>query len=151
MNKILFTDKSSITALISRLALGIVVFPHGAQKLLGWFGGGGFKGTMQFMTEGANLPYLLALMVIIIEFFGALFLIFGVLTRVAAFGVLVNFLGVVFTAHSGAGFFMNWGQQANTPEGLEYFILLFGLAIISLIAGGGKWSVDTLFIKTDRK
>lgn len=147
MKKILLTDTNNALALISRLALGIVVFPHGAQKMLGWFGGGGFQGTMNFMTQGANLPAIIALLVILIEFFGSLFLIFGFLTRVAAFGVIANFIGVVTTAHSGAGFFMNWGQQANTAEGLEYFILLFGLAIISLIAGGGKFSSDALLIK----
>lgn len=147
MNKIILTDKNNVSALIARLALGIVVFPHGAQKLLGWFGGGGFQGTMEYMTQGANLPYIVGLLVILIEFFGALMLIFGSFTRVAALGILVNFIGVVVAAHSDSGFFMNWGGQANTGEGLEYFILLFGLAIISLIAGGGKFSIDSLLTK----
>lgn len=147
MKKILSTDKNNVLALISRLAIGIVIFPHGAQYLLGWFGGAGFQGTMDFMTQEANLPYIVGLGVIFIEFFGALFLFFGFMTRLAAFGILANFIGVVITAHSNASFFMNWAGEANVEEGLEYFILLFGLTIISLIAGGGKFSVDSLLMK----
>jgi len=142
MKKLLSTNSENITALVARLALGIVLFPHGAQKLLGWFGGYGFGGTMGFLTGGAGLPWIVALLVILIEFFGAIFLIFGFATRLAAFGVIANFIGVVLTSHIHNGFFMNWSKQANQGEGLEYFILLFGLAIISLIAGGGKASVD---------
>lgn len=142
MKKLLVTNPENITALVARLVLGIVVFPHGAQKLLGWFGGYGFNGTMGFLTGGAGLPWIIALLVILIEFFGALFLIFGFATRLAAIGIIGNFLGVVVTSHLQNGFFMNWYKQPNQGEGLEYFILLFGLAIISLIAGGGKASAD---------
>lgn len=142
MEKLLSTDSTSITALLARLALGIVIFPHGAQKLLGCYGGYGFEGTMGFLTGQAGLPYVIALLVIIIEFFGALFLIAGFASRLAAFGILINFLGVVITTHLHSGFFMNWYSVANKGEGLEYFILLFGLSLIVLIAGGGKASID---------
>ena len=144
MKKLLSTNPENITALVARLALGIAVFPHGAQKLIGWFDGYGFNGTMGFLTGGAGLPWIVALLVILIEFFGALFLIAGFATRLAAFGVIVNFLGVVLTSHIHNGFFMNWYKQPNQGEGLEYFILLFGLGIVSLIAGGGKWSVGAV-------
>lgn len=147
MKKILSTNPGNITALIARIALGVVVFPHGAQKLLGWFGGYGFTGTMGFMTESAGLPWIIALLVILIEFFGALMLISGFGTRLAAVGIIVNFLGVVITSHASNGFFMNWYMQPNKGEGLEYFILLFGLSIISLIAGGGKASIDAVLTK----
>jgi len=143
MKKILSTNSTNTTALIARLALGIVVFPHGAQKLLGWFGGYGFNGTMGFLTGSAGLPYIVALLVILIEFFGAIFLITGFATRIAALGIIGNFLGVVITSHINNSFFMNWSSQANQGEGLEYFILLFGLATISLIAGGGRASIDS--------
>jgi len=143
MKKIFVTDIQNNLALIARIALGIVVFPHGAQKLLGWYGGYGFEGTMGFLT-GEGLPWIIALLVILIEFFGALFLIAGFATRLAALGVIGNFIGVVVTSHLNNGFFMNWYSQPNKGEGLEYFILLFGLALISLIAGGGKASVDGL-------
>ncbi len=142
MKKLLSTNSSNIYALVARVFLGVVIFPHGAQKLFGWFGGYGYNGTMGFLTGPAGLPWIVAFLVIIIEFFAALFLIFGFFTRLAAFGIIANFLGVLFSTHIQNGFFMNWGMQPNKGEGYEYFILLFGLAIISLIAGGGKASVD---------
>jgi|SRR4051794_37463838 putative oxidoreductase len=148
MNRIIATDTNNWTALIARLAIGITVFPHGAQKLLGWFGGYGFNGTMGFLTTGAGLPFILALLVILIEFFGSLFLIFGFLTRISALGMIALFTGVVFTSHISNGFFMNWNMEAGKGEGLEYFVLLFGLVIISLIAGGGKASIDATISKT---
>jgi putative oxidoreductase len=142
MKKLLATNSNNWTALFARLALGITIFPHGAQKLLGWFGGYGYSGTMGFLTTQAHLPWILAFLVIIIESIGALALIFGFATRLAAFGILANFLGILFTTHLNNGFFMNWYAQPNKGEGFEYFILVFGLAIVSLIAGGGKASVD---------
>jgi putative oxidoreductase len=142
MKRILSTNSANVTALIARIVLGIAIFPHGAQKLLGWFGGYGFEGTMGFLTGTAGLPWIVALMVILVEFFGSLLLIFGFGTRLAAFAVIANFAGVVITSHAGNGFFMNWYSQAGKGEGLEYFILLFGLAVISLVAGGGMASVD---------
>lgn len=146
MNRIIATNPNNRTALIARLALGITLFPHGAQKMLGIFGGYGFSGTMGFLTTKAGLPYIIALLVILIEFFGSLFIIFGLLTRVAAFGVIVLFIGVVLTSNLQNGFFMNWtGTQKG--EGIEYFILLFGLAIILLMAGGGKASIDSSLAK----
>ncbi len=147
MKKIVVTNAENTTALIARLALGITVFPHGAQKLLGWFGGYGFDGTMGFLTGSAGLPSVVALLVILIEFFGALFLIAGFATRIAAIAIIGNFTGVVLTSHLNNGFFMNWYNQPNQGEGLEFFILLFGLAIISLIAGGGRASVDAAITK----
>lgn len=144
MQKMIATNANNWTALIARLALGITIFPHGAQKLLGLFGGYGYTGTMGFLTAQAGLPYVLAHLVILIEFFGSLFLIFGFLTRFAAMGFAGLFLGVISTVHLQNGFFMNWnGNQKG--EGIEYFILLFGLTIISIILGGGKGSADAGF------
>jgi len=150
MKKLLETNPNNWMALISRLAVGIAIFPHGAQKLFGWFGGGGFNGTMGFLTGAMHLPWIIGLLVILIEFFGSLFLIFGFLTRIAAFGMLINFLGVIFSVDSfNNGFFMNWGMQTGKGEGFEYFILLFALVLISLFAGGGKASMDAAIIKND--
>jgi putative oxidoreductase len=147
MRKILATNPTNTTALLARLALGVVVFPHGAQKLLVWFGGYGFNGSMGFLTGSAGLPSVIALLVILIEFFGALFLIAGFATRLAAIGILGTFTGIVLTTHLNNGFFMNWYAKPNTGEGLEYFILLFGLAIIALVAGGGRLSADAAITK----
>ncbi|WP_018612671.1 DoxX family protein [Segetibacter koreensis] len=147
MKKLLVTNAANITALIARLALGITLFPHGAQKLFGWFGGYGFGGTIGFLTAKAGLPYILALLVILIESIGALFVLVGFITRIAAFGIFVEFIGVIFKVHLANGFFMNWsGSQKG--EGIEYFILLLGLALILIITGGGKASVDAAITST---
>ena len=151
MKQILATNSNNWTALFARLALGITIFPHGAQKLLGWFGGYGFTGTMGFLTTQAHLPWIVAFLVIIIESIGALAIIFGFGTRIAAFGLLANFIGILFTTHLNNGFFMNWYAQAGKGEGIEYFILLFGLAIVSLIAGGGKASIDAVLTGSNAK
>jgi putative oxidoreductase len=149
MKKILATNPTNTTALIARLAIGIVIFSHGAQKLFGWFGGYGFTATMGFLTSGAHLPWLIALLVILIESIGALFVIAGFLTRIAALGILLEFIGVMFTVHLQNGFFMNWaGNQKG--EGIEFFLLLFALAVILLITGGGRASVDAAFISNKR-
>lgn len=150
MNKIITTNSNSWIALIARLAVGITIFPHGAQKLLGWFGGYGYTGTMGFFTGTLHLPYIIGLLVILIEFFGSLFLIFGFMTRIASIGIIAQFIGVVFTIHAANGFFMNWNMQPNTGEGIEYFILLFGLSIITLILGGGKASIDAAISKKQK-
>jgi putative oxidoreductase len=129
-----------VSRTIVRLFLGIVMFPHGAQKLLGWFGGGGFSGTMQGMT-GMGLPAFIVFLVIVIEFFGALGLITGFLGRVAAFGVLCVMLGAICTVHLSNGFFMNWmGNQKG--EGIEYHLLAIGMALAIIAKGSGAWSVD---------
>ena len=143
MKKLLSTNPENIAALVARLALAIVIFPHGAQKLLGWFGGYGFSGTMGFMTGAAGLPWIIALFVILIEFFAPVFLAIGFATRLAALAIILNFLGVVFTVHLQNGFFMNWfGNQGG--EGYEYFLLWIGIAIVLLFNGGGKYSFDKL-------
>ena len=140
MKQLTATNNNTASA-IMRIFLGIVLLPHGAQKLLGWFGGYGFEGTMGYLTNGAGLAYPLALLVILIEFFGALMLILGVGARVAALGVIALFTGILFTSHSGNGFFMNWsGTQKG--EGFEYHLLIIGMAVAVLINGAGRWSVD---------
>ncbi len=126
---------------IARVALGVVMFPHGAQKVLGWFGGHGFIGTLQFFTGKLGIPVVFALLAIAGEFLGALGLIMGVLSRVAAFGIACVMLVAVFTVHAHNGFFMNWtGQLAG--EGFEYHLLAIALALIVIVRGGGAWSFD---------
>jgi putative oxidoreductase len=150
MKKLLATNPNNWTALITRLALGVTVFPHGAQKLFGWFGGYGFNGTMGFLTGQMHLPWIIGVLVILIESIGSVFLIFGFATRIAAFAVIVNFLGVLFTSVINNGFFMNWGMQPNKGEGIEYFILFFGLALVALISGGGKASIDSAIVNNNK-
>jgi len=137
----LFRTNDNVTSLIARVALGIVMFPHGAQKALGWFGGYGFNGTMHFFTAQMHIPVLFAFLAIAAEFAGSIGLITGFLTRISAFGIAVNMLLATIIVHAANGFFMNWyGSQKG--EGFEYHLLTLGLALVVIIAGGGKWSID---------
>ncbi len=142
LHLLLKTD-SSTGPLIARLVLGLVMFPHGAQKVLGWFGGNGFTGTMQFFTGTMHIPVLFAFLAIAAEFAGALGLIVGLFSRVAAFGVASVMVVAIFSAHAANGFFMNWfGNQKG--EGFEYHLLAIGLALIVIVQGAGKASLDGL-------
>lgn len=128
---------------VLRLVLGVVMFPHGAQKVLGWFGGYGFSGTMQFFTHQAHIPALFAFLAIAAEFAGSLGLITGLFTRVAAFGIAVNMVVAILLVHQQVGFFMNWaGQYKAGQEGFEYALLAIGIAVYLMIKGGGAASAD---------
>jgi putative oxidoreductase len=145
MKNLFKTNRDNWAALIARLALALVVFPHGAQKLFGWFGGNGFQGTMGYLTTQAGLPYAIALLVILIESIAALMVFLGLATRVAALGIFGLFAIIAVQFHSSNGFFMNWfGNQPG--EGLEYFIILLGLALTLIITGGGKASADAALV-----
>ncbi|HEY1185579.1 MAG TPA: DoxX family protein [Bryobacteraceae bacterium] len=136
----LIGTSNSIPLAIVRLMLGLVMFPHGAQKMLGWFGGHGFSGTMGFFTH-QGIPAPLAFLAIAAEFFGGLGLIVGFLSRIAAFGVLCNMAVAVLTVHFHNGFFMNWAGT-NKGEGFEYHLLAIAMALAVMIGGAGAPSVD---------
>lgn len=141
MKSLVFKTNNDWTGLILRLTTGIVLFPHGAQKMLGLFGGYGFLGTMGFFTDTIHLPWTVGFLVIVIEFVGSLSLIVGFASRVWSISIIVLMLGIIFTSHLNNGFFMNWfGNQAG--EGYEYHLLLIGLSLATLIQGSGKLSVD---------
>jgi putative oxidoreductase len=140
LRKLTATDHT-IAITILRIVLGIVFFAHGAQKMLGWFGGYGFTGTMGYFTGTMHIPAVFAFLAIAAEFFGGLGLIFGLLTRVAAFGIAVNMLVAVITVHSQFGFFANWsGTQKG--EGYEYHLLVLAMCAFLMIKGAGAVSVD---------
>ena len=140
---LLFKTNNSTAPLVARIALGLVMLPHGAQKALGWFGGHGFSGTMGFFTGTMHIPAVFAVLAILAEFAGSLGLITGLLSRVAAFGIGTVMVVAILTVHAANGFFMNWfGNQKG--EGFEYHLLAIGLALIVLIHGAGKASVDAL-------
>ncbi|WHZ23839.1 MAG: Membrane protein 2, distant similarity to thiosulfate:quinone oxidoreductase DoxD [Nitrospira sp.] len=141
--KALFDTDESWSGLILRLTLGLVMFPHGAQKLLGWFGGFGFDGTMGFFTQKMGLPWIVAFLIIIGESLGSLGLLAGFLTRFTAASYIIIMLGAIVTTHIPHGFFMNWfGQQQG--EGFEYHLLVIGISAALLATGAGKWSADRL-------
>lgn len=132
------SDDYGITA--ARLVLGIVFFAHGAQKVLGWWGGYGFTGTMGFFTH-QGIPAPLAFLAIMAEFLGGLGLIVGALSRIAAFGIFSNMVVAIATVHWPNGFFMNWfGNQKG--EGFEYHLLAIALAVVIMIGGSGALSID---------
>ncbi len=139
--KAFFQTDDSWTGLILRLTLGLVIFPHGAQKLLGWYGGFGFDGTLGFFTEKMGIPWLIAFLIIMGESFGSLGLLVGFLTRFSAASIGVIMLGAITLVHWPNGFFMNWfGKQAG--EGYEYHLLVLGIGIALTVIGAGRWSVD---------
>jgi len=126
---------------ILRLVLGVVFSAHGAQKMLGWFGGYGFGGTMGFFTHQMGIPAPFAFLAICAEFFGGLGLIVGLLGRIAAFGIMCNMLVAVAMVHARNGFFMNWaGNQKG--EGFEYHLLAIAMLLAILVKGSGALSLD---------
>ncbi len=141
MVKKLFATTDDTALLILRVLLGIVFFPHGMQKLFGWFGGYGFSGTFGFFTGTMHVPAIFAFLAIIAEGLGCLGLITGFLTRLSALGIGTNMLVAILMIHYKFGFFMNWdGKQPG--EGIEFHLLVIAIALALIIRGGGKWSVD---------
>jgi putative oxidoreductase len=139
-NKI-FKTNNDWTGLVTRLTIGLILFPHGAQKMLAIFGGYGFSGTMGFFTGTMHLPWLIGFLVIVIEFIGSLSLIAGFASRVWSVLIIIEMFGAIITTHLSNGFFMNWaGSQKG--EGYEFHLLIIGLALAMLINGSGKFSVD---------
>ena len=135
-----FATPDDATGLILRMGLAVAIFPHGAQKALGWFGGFGLEATVGFFTQG-GYPLPLALAIIAAEFLGPLALAAGFFTRWSAFGIGLVMAGAALTVHARNGFFMNWmGNQKG--EGIEYFVLALALAAALLVKGGGKWAAD---------
>jgi len=148
LRKFLSTDNDP-AALVMRLALGLVFFAHGGQKVLGWWGGYGASATIQGFAK-MGLPPVVTVLIMAAELGGAILLILGFLTRLAALGIGCVMAGALFLVHAKVGFFMNWaGTQKG--EGFEYHILALGLAIALLIKGGGALSVDRALAREDRE
>jgi putative oxidoreductase len=142
----LFQTEDRWAPVILRVMLALVIFPHGAQKFLGWYGGFGYEGTMGFFTQQMGLPWIIAFLVIMGEFLGPLALAAGFMTRFTAASLGVIMVGAIAMVHWPHGFFMNWfGQQAG--EGFEYHLLVIGMGLSLLVTGAGKWSVDQVIGK----
>ena len=143
---IINTD-NGMAGLVSRIGLATVMFPHGAQKLFGWFGGYGWSGTYGFFTEQMGLPGIVAASVILIEFFGPILLLLGVLVRPIGLAFAGLMLGTIITVHGSHGFFMNWtGNQSG--EGIEYALLAITLSLSLVFSGAGRWSIDKRLSKS---
>lgn len=140
LEKFLSTEPSALLT-VARVGLGFVMLPHGAQKLLGWFGGYGFSQTVGFFSS-VGIPTVIGTLIVLTESFGALALILGFGTRLSALGITITMIGAAIFQRQ-HGFFMNWfGQQKG--EGFEYHILAIALGLILVIGGGGLLSIDGL-------
>jgi len=142
----LFKTDERLSATILRILLGVVILPHGAQKLLGWFGGGGFSASMSWFESSLHIPAIFALLAILAESVGAVALIAGFFTRVAALAISVNMVVAVALVHVKNGFFMNW-TGTGKGEGFEYHILAVAIGLALMTMGGGRWSVDGVIAK----
>ena len=143
VSAVLSTD-GSIRQTILRVVLGLVMIPHGLQKTIGWFGGYGYEGTMGFFTS-IGIPAVFGFLAITAESVGAIALVAGFTTRIAAIGISANMIVAAFM-HSPNGILMNWsGQQKG--EGYEYHLLVLAMTAVLIVFGGGKYSLDRLFTR----
>jgi len=123
------TANPDSTLTIVRVVMGFVFFAHGAQKMLGWFGGPDFDGTVQTFSQRMGIPVMVAVLAILAEFLGGIGLVFGLLARIASFGIAVNMIVAVLLVHLRNGLFMNW-QGSQPGEGFEYHVLAIWIAIL---------------------
>lgn len=127
--------------LITRFSIAVVMWPHGAQLLLGSFGGGGYADTMAYFTQQAGLPWIIGLLVILIQFFGSLLILMGLFTRLTSLAMAIIVIGMIFSGHVEHGFFMNWfGTQSG--EGYEFHLLLLGLCLSLFFSKEYKYAMD---------
>jgi putative oxidoreductase len=141
--RLLQTNEQVSTTLL-RVALGVIMWPHGAQHLLGWFGGFGFAGTVEWMTGTLGIPAPVAALAIVTEFLAPLALIVGLGGRLAALGIAGVITGAMIT-HLPNGFFMNWfGSLPAGAEGFEYHLLVLVMSLALVLQGSGSLSIDRL-------
>ncbi len=142
----IFRTDNEFSKFFLRLALSVVIFPHGAQKLFGIFGGHGLEGTLSFFQQQFGLDPILIWLLIITETLGAIAILLGFLTRIAAAGIATVMIWAMVLVHLPNGFFMNWyGTQQG--EGFEFHLLAIGISLALLFGGGGRWSIDRRFIR----
>jgi len=143
----LFSTSPAWSLLIVRLALGVIFFAHGAQKVFGWFGGPGLKGTIGYLRTALHIPPALAVLAALTECFGGLAVLIGVLTRLAALGLVVVMLVAIATVHGRNGFFLNMSLEPGKGHGFEFNLALLGMALALLVGGGGALSLDRLILR----
>ena len=144
MYRTLISTNRDAGALLGRAMLGALLIPHGFQHALGLFGGYGFGGTLDWMTNTLGFPAPLAALAIVTELVAPFALIVGLGGRLAALGIIGLMIGAVST-HVPNGFFMNWfGSLPAGTEGFEYHLVVIGLAGVVGINGSGALSIDRL-------
>lgn len=138
----LTSSEPSATPLILRITFAVVLWPHGAQLLLGYFGGPGYSNSMA-MFSLFGLPGIISFLVIFLQFFGSLFILTGFFIRITALASIVLFIGMIVKAHLSFGFFMDW-TGTSKGEGFEYQILVIGILLSLVVKGAGTYSIDNL-------
>ena len=143
MKELILKTSHDWTGLVLRLTAGTIMLPHGLQKMFGLFGGYGFKATMDYFTNSMKLPWLISLLVVVMEVLGSVGLIAGAFSRIWALGLIAVMTGAILTTNMQNGLFMNWYGTQN-GEGYEYHLLFIGICIAIILNGSGKFSVDGL-------
>ena len=130
---------------VIRVALGVVFFAHGAQKVFGWFGGYGLKGTTGYFVS-IGLPLPVAYAACFLELLGGVGLLLGLFTRLAALAIIAMMVGAIAKVHWPHGFFINWELAPGKGHGLEANLAFIAMAVACVIAGGGALSLDALLM-----
>lgn len=137
----IFSTSDSWAATIARLTVGLIMLPHGMQKVFGLYGGEGFTKTMKRFTNDMGYPSIIAFLIIFFEFFGAVGLIVGFASRIMAFGIIILMIGAILVAHRQYGYFLNW-HNTKEGEGMQFNLLMIGICIVVMILGSGKMGLD---------
>lgn len=143
---IIFGSYPSWSLLIVRVVLGIIFFAHGAQKVFGWFGGPGLKGTIGYFKQSLGIPAGATVIAAFTECFGGLAILVGFLARPAALGLVCVMLVAVAKVHWKNGFYLNMSMTPGKGHGYEFNLALIGLALAVLVGGAGLFSVDRLIL-----
>jgi len=139
---LLFGTFASKSLLIVRVFLGVIFFAHGAQKVFGWFGGPGLRGTIAYFKQALGVPPPLSALAALTELLGGVGMIVGLLVRPAAVGLIIVMLVAIATVHWRNGFFINWALEPGKQHGFEMNFALIGMALAVLVGGAGAWSID---------
>jgi putative oxidoreductase len=138
----LFGTFASKSLFIIRVALGIIFFAHGAQKVFGWFGGPGLKGVIAYFRQTLGVPAPLTVLAALTELLGGLAMIGGFLVRPAAVGLIIVMLVAIAKVHAPNGFFINWSLEPGKGHGFEMNLALIAMALGVLFGGAGWLSID---------
>ena len=139
---LLFGTFASKSLLIVRVFLGVIFFAHGAQKVFGWLGGPGLRGTIAYFKQALGVPPPLSALAALTELLGGVGMIVGLLVRPAAVGLIIVMLVAIATVHWRNGFFINWSLEPGKQHGFEMNFALIGMALAVLVGGAGAWSID---------
>ena len=136
-------DQLSVALFFLRIILGVVFFAHGAQKVLGWFGGYGLTGTVGYLKSVVPAP--LAYLGPFVEFVGGIALLVGAFTKFAALGIFIMMVVATFKVHLPSGFFLS-GKGDGKGQGYEFTLTLAVISLVLFLLGGGLYSIDHLIL-----